>query len=127
MRRRRLLLGAGALALVGLGGLSLFLFLLPDRGEPGINLENFHRLRAGMPLQEVQAIMGRPGATKHLLGRTFQVWQEGSVQIMVLLDDTGRVSHGNFDEWSDDGTGLQKVNDLDEGGVADRLRAWLGW
>jgi hypothetical protein len=63
MRRRRLLLVAGALALLGLAGLATFLWLTTP--PPGVSRDNFYRLRKGMTLQEVEAILGEPGVEEH--------------------------------------------------------------
>jgi hypothetical protein len=60
MRCRRLLLGAGVLALLGL----VVLFLTPRLQPvppPGASRENFHRLYLGMPRREVEALFGGPG------------------------------------------------------------------
>ena len=59
MRRRRLLLGAGllALTLLGLGGWLLWP-PMPASG-PGVTRANFQRIREGMPLAEVEAILGQ--------------------------------------------------------------------
>jgi hypothetical protein len=55
---RRLLLGAGLLALLGVTG-TLLPLMLPRRGA-GIAQANYERLREGMTLDEVQAILGDP-------------------------------------------------------------------
>jgi hypothetical protein len=71
MRRRNLLLGLGALALLGVMGLLLTPhFVTPTHA---VTLANFHRLREGMTRQEVEAILGQPlstvrGVTPHWEG-----------------------------------------------------------
>jgi hypothetical protein len=57
MRRRRLLLlGVAALALLGLAAL-LFALFVPRPGA-GITRENFERIRTGMTEREVEGILG---------------------------------------------------------------------
>ena len=82
MRRRRLLLGAGALALLGLAGLWLAQSLRPGP-EPGVTMESFRRLRLGMNEQEVEAIPGQPG---DLFGGGYgRYWDNKEVAILYLL------------------------------------------
>jgi hypothetical protein len=58
MRRRRLLLGAVVLALLGVAG-ALLPLMLPRRGA-GITRANYEQIREGMTLDEVEAILGDP-------------------------------------------------------------------
>src|SRR5689334_5221586 len=60
MRRRRLLLVAGVVLLLGLAALPVVWQALPPR--QGVTPENFYRIRRGMTEQEVEAILGGPGA-----------------------------------------------------------------
>lgn len=56
MGRRRLLLGVGAVVL--LGGLALFHWLTAP--TPGVTWDNFRRLRKGMSARQVEALLGKP-------------------------------------------------------------------
>jgi hypothetical protein len=60
MRRRGLLLGAGALAMLGLGWFAVESLLYPEP-TPGVSLENYWELKKGMTQKEVAAILGGPG------------------------------------------------------------------
>jgi hypothetical protein len=59
MRRRGLLLGVGALALIGLGAFAHIYFHALWSGE-GITEENCERIQLGMTEAEVEAIFGCP-------------------------------------------------------------------
>jgi hypothetical protein len=54
MRRRRLLLGVGLLAMLAAG---LFWLSFP---EPGVTPRNFRRIRNGMLLADVERVLGQP-------------------------------------------------------------------
>ena len=58
MRRRRLLLGSGALALLGLAGMLVVTQLL--RAGPAITPASYERIREGMTEAEVEAVLGGP-------------------------------------------------------------------
>jgi hypothetical protein len=88
MRRRRLLLGAGLLALLlGVAGLLLLPRMLAPK--PGVTLENFRRIRRGMTLAEVEAAFGRPAdervdsAEQH----TCLEWAEGQYCVTIVFED----------------------------------------
>jgi hypothetical protein len=88
MRRRRLLLAAGLLALLGVAGL-LLAWLTPHPGA-GITKENYERIREGMTFAEVEAILGPEGyQTKRPLivpvsGPTFPRWWIGDDAIITI-------------------------------------------
>jgi hypothetical protein len=58
MRRRRLLLIVMAATLLVIAGFALFRWLTTPAPPPGVTLENFRRLRRGMSLSEVEALLG---------------------------------------------------------------------
>jgi hypothetical protein len=58
MRRRRLLLGVGLLAIVGAAALAT-VFLLPHPGS-GITQANYERIREGMTAEEVRQVFDCP-------------------------------------------------------------------
>ncbi len=67
MRRRRLLLVVGAVAMAGVGG--FFLFLSPSPvPTPGVTWDNFRRLRQGMSASYVKALLGEPSSVQGTLG-----------------------------------------------------------
>src|SRR5690349_19624110 len=59
MRRRRLLLGVGMLALLGLAG--WFMLAHPLHPRPVITKANFDRIEEGMTAKQVEAILGPEG------------------------------------------------------------------
>src|SRR5690349_13126704 len=80
MKKRRLLLGAGALACLGLA-VGLFVWLTYPR--PRVTPENFRRLRLGMTRPQVEAILGQPAGVPGPMAYSV-VW-EGR-QVRVTLD-----------------------------------------
>jgi hypothetical protein len=101
-RRRRFLLGAGLLALLGVA----IWTMLP---RPGISKANFDRLRQGMTQEDVEVVLGPPSGTSpsrpipgyaemayrtwHGGGkekRTF-CWEGGSRTIIVGFQASGQV------------------------------------
>ena len=84
MRRRRLLLGAGVLALLGL---AVGLVVWPARPRPRVTTENFRRLRLGMSRRQVERILGPPhcaGAVVHSL-----VWEGDGVRVTLDFSESG--------------------------------------
>jgi hypothetical protein len=71
MSKRRVLLGAGLLALLGLAG--LVAWLTPHPGA-GITQENTERIRPGMSEAEVEAVLGCPAG--NYSGKDVDVLQE---------------------------------------------------
>jgi hypothetical protein len=55
MRRRKLLAAAGLATLVAVGAVAMWI------GRDRVTLENFSQIKSGMPLAEVEAILGPPG------------------------------------------------------------------
>jgi hypothetical protein len=73
MNRCRLLLGAGALALLGLTVVASLLLIPRQRpGVPGVTRANYKRITTGMSKGEVEAILGGPGRGVDQSG--FLVW-----------------------------------------------------
>jgi hypothetical protein len=94
MRRRRLLLGMGALAL-----LAVTVLLLVSRAlapEPGITRENFGRLRKGMMLNRAEAMLGRPAdiVWPGIDSPPHHWWREGDLSIELDVGADGRVADG---------------------------------
>lgn len=92
MSRRRLLLGVGAVALLGLAG---FLLLWLTSPTPGVTWENFRRLRKGMPTRHVEALLGEPSLPDVKQGIwTLRLWK-GEEVAMSLSFESGALHHGS--------------------------------
>jgi hypothetical protein len=74
MRRRRLLLGAG---LVGLLGLAAFFAARALGPGPRVTRETLDGLRVGMTEDEVTAILGAPAGPRSHVLKTRTLWREG--------------------------------------------------
>jgi hypothetical protein len=119
MRRRRLLLGAGLLALLGLAGLVLAAWL--TRPQPGVTEENYGRITYGMTLAEVQGLLGGEAEEWTPMGNTLiGTWRRDGLTVYVSFQG-GRV-------WQrarmKDGQGW---SEMPPGPFPDRLRHLLPW
>jgi hypothetical protein len=115
MPRRVYLLGVG-LALVALAlavtdwALSL---------QPGVTEANVKRIRAGMSLEEAEALLGGPAqrAGRDRCGGAWErVWAAPCGQVYLTSGLDGRVTHAAF-----------VASPGAPPGPFARLRAWLGW
>ena len=107
MRRRRLLLGVGALALLGMVGFGLFLWVT---NPPRVTLDNCRRLRQGMSVRDVEALLGEPNEVNKYAHCTFRVWRSEEAEIAVIFDTADQVWYRpSFWEHS----------------FLDRIRRWL--
>jgi hypothetical protein len=136
MKKKRLLLIAGAIAAVV--GLTLgVLALLPPK--PGITKENFDRIEIGMTYDEVVAILGPPTgafpqagqrlAIKVELADTVEppgaqfgqrlvafpydpIWENDCAdEAQIWFDENKRVEKKDWDEWPDDRGVFEKLMD----------------
>jgi hypothetical protein len=84
MRRRRLLLGAGVLALLGLAA---GLVVWPAHPRPRVTAGNFRRLRLGMTRRQVERILGPP----HRAGAVVDslVWEGDGVRVTLDFSEPG--------------------------------------
>jgi hypothetical protein len=88
MCRRRLVLLAGAVALLGVAGFTLFLWLTTP--SPGVTWENYRRLRIGMSAGYVEALLGEPRVVnKWGDGTTSKIWWNEEVRIWLSFDADG--------------------------------------
>jgi hypothetical protein len=86
MRRRKLLLGVGALAFLGMAGFVLLIWLTTP--TPGVTWENYRRLRRGMSIGDVQALLGEPNQTFRLAGSAAtrkDWWDEWDTDVEIHL------------------------------------------
>jgi hypothetical protein len=105
MRKRRLLLGAGVLVLMGLAGGIVLLHILPP--EPEVTAEAIERVQQGMMQDEVEHILGPPSNAMEIdmedrfpdlwaefsnLGSLWppEVWIGDEAIVLIWFDD-GRV------------------------------------
>ena len=118
MRRRRLLLGAGALALLGLAGLVTW-DAVP---RPGVTRANGERIQEGMTEEQVVAILGRapdrhpavvPGYAAPGTARA-AYWKGDNGYITVTFTEGGIVTR-TISSWGP------------EPGLLDRLCRLLPW
>jgi hypothetical protein len=120
MCRRVYLLGLG-LALLALG-LAFTDWVLSF--QPGATEANVKRIRVGMTLEEVEALLGGPARVTCKLGewpdngqprRRACFWGGATGATCITLDVTGRVESA---EWA---------RSTEQPSPLARLRAWLGW
>jgi hypothetical protein len=115
MRRRALLWLAGP-ALVA------FALLLTGRllWQPGLTQDHVRRIRPGMTLAEVEALLGGPAADTFEMHSDYPAfrwqreWYEGGADVVVQFTADGRVMAAA-------GQGRPQPGPL------ARVRAWLGW
>ncbi len=128
MFRRRILLGAVAVALLGWGGFFLFLWLTSP--TPGVTWDNFHRLRVDMSARDVEALLGKPNETFQAQANwTVKVWRKGVIIQLSFagdrLDSGGCASPTHLHEWGKVEVSGQ-VEPLHKGeSFLDRIRRWL--
>jgi hypothetical protein len=113
MRRRRLLLGVGLMALVSLGLMLPVSIRHPDSVSP----EDVGRIVPGMTVGEVEATFGR---------KADDVWPGWNFDHHVWLGDYGSV-WVTFSSGDDRATKAEFNPEWRRPGIADRLRDWLGW
>jgi len=122
-KRRRLLI---LLGLIGSMALLAFVWLISDLTiTPGVNAENFRRLRLGMTKTEVERILGRPGEFE-AKSPHWQQWSENGTFISVGFgnhDGTLNCASGNV---SVPGSGRYLL-ELPEKSVINDIRHWLGF
>jgi hypothetical protein len=116
MRRRRLLLvGLGAVVLPACG---LFVWVMSP--TPGVSRENFLRIRKGMTLSEVEAILGEPGKRAGYRGLSTG-WSREKVLILITVDETKCVRDGMHRDYAYPETDEWGFRELQEEGFLDRL------
>jgi hypothetical protein len=129
MRRRRLLLGLTGVALLVVAGFGVLIWLTSP--TPGVTLDNFRRLREGMSIRDVEALLGKPDRVFEGAARTHRVWRGEEVVISLTwdADDADRLWVGFAEppgqEWNPN-TGYYERIQKDES-FLDRIRRWLHW
>lgn len=120
MSKRVYLLGL----VIVLGALALAFTTWALSLQPGVTEANVKRLRVGMPLSEVERILGRPADSEFhapVLSwpprpRPFEgCWHGDGGTAGVVFNPDRTVRAATFDRTSQ------------TGGLLTRLRAWLGW
>src|SRR5262245_56401828 len=116
MSKRVYLLGVG-IALLGVG-LTVTDWVLSLR--PGVTEANVKRIRAGMTVREVEALLGCRAAPMTVSDKDFPLpnicVQEGDEGwALIYVESDGRVSKASWHSF-----------DRTRPGPLDRLRAWLG-
>src|SRR5437868_4562391 len=85
--RRKLVLGVGLLACLGLVALVVWSLLPP---KPGVTEANFLRLHAGMSQQEVRRVFGGPGEfAGYMTFQHLQDWEGDHCHVTILFSDFG--------------------------------------
>jgi hypothetical protein len=115
MRRRALLWFAGLALVVGA-------LLLTDRllWQPGLTEDNVRRIRPGMTLAEVEALLGGPAADTFEMPADYPAyrwqreWRAEGAAVDVQFTGDGRVTAAA-------GRGRPRS------GILARVRSWLGW
>ena len=103
MRRRRLLQGAGVLALLGLAA---GLVVWSAHPRPRVTAENFRRLRLGMTRPQVERILGPPhraGAVVYSL-----LWEGDGVRVTLDFSEPGGSGTLSMGDLTLLGTGAMK-------------------
>ena len=120
MRRRRLLLGVGAVALLGVAGFFLLLSPTSPTPTPGITRDNFRLLRKGMSVRDVTSLFGEA----HEVHGLERVWRGGEITIWLTFADQ-RLWSG---EANAPGAPTENVECLRTNeSFLDHIRRWLHW
>ncbi len=133
MRWRRLLLVVGAVALLGLAGLFLFLWLTSP--TPGVTWNNFRRMRVGMSAKDVEALLGDPyDAHEFMLDgldplpvAKCKYWRGKDVIIALSFDTADWVVAGEAAPREEDFVNNCHVEEIRPENLLDRLHRWLHW
>jgi len=83
MRRRRLLVGVGAVALLGVAGFASYLWLTSL--APGVTWASFRRLRLLMSSRDVEGVLGKPHETFETPAYTNKCWRGHEVVISATF------------------------------------------
>lgn len=126
MRRRRLLLVVGAVVLLGMAGFVLLLWLTSQAPAPGITWDNFRRLRMGMSVGDVEALLGEPHEIDDLGdGYVVKWWRSQEVTIGLGFNANQRLHLGTADPTGVSPICAESLHPPES--VLDRLRQWLHW
>ena len=125
MSRRRLLILMSAVALLGMAGFALNLWLTTP--TPGVSMENFRRLQIGMPASAVYALLGDPYKVSEgdFEGATERLWGGQEVEI-ILVFKRDRLFGGVASPPGQHAVGHVERVPMDET-FLDRIRRLLHW
>lgn len=125
--RKRVSSVLGLLAVVVI--LSVVFSLWPSSSDPGVNLRNARRLRAGMPEAEVASILGGAGSLHWSDATTYvRLWKSDEKEVIVHFDSVNGkclhplIVHGVPSD--PDGPIRFPVERADDGPV-EMIRRWL--
>jgi hypothetical protein len=126
MRKRRLLLRVGALALLGAAGFLLYCWAVSP--TPGVTEKNFRRLRVGMSVSEVEALFGGSGESPTFRSQMvppLTCWKGEGIEVIVAWDSQESLLYAGL--FAPSGDSLAMISaDYEPPSFWDRLRAWLG-
>ena len=107
MKKRHLLVAVGLVAFLCL--VLGILAMLPPRS--GITKANLDRIQKGMPLEEVERIIGRPGQKEQLFDGAIVFWftESDGAFIGVPADERGQIVAGDCIAAFRDESFLEKV------------------
>jgi hypothetical protein len=94
MSRRRLLLAAAALALLGLAaGLVVWVTYPREHCNCTVTSENFHRLKYGLTVRQVEGVFGGPGEEQWSYSFGFDMaWEGPTVHVILSFCNGGLVT-----------------------------------
>lgn len=123
-KRRRLLILLGLLGATSWLAFLGVLLISHLTMSPGVNAENFRRLRLGMTQTEVERILGRPGEFEPKSPH-WQQWNENGTFISVCFGNHDGTLNGASANIAVPGSGRYLL-ELPEKSVLNEIRRWLG-
>jgi hypothetical protein len=82
--------------------------LLMMDAAPGVTADGFRRIRPGMHLERVEAILGRPCDASPVPG--IQAWKGDGVEFRIFFDPEGQVAGGAMQTRDDGGDTVETLH-----------------